>query len=175
MAFGKKNKNSIVGVEKSEVAKKYSIRISTPNGYFPEDADKIIIDLENQIQRLDKENQKLLQQYESTSADLNAIKTEYSLLQMEMMKMNINVSDYQSYRGMEQLVNINPDVGNLSEVAPEFKEKNEIPVIDIIEDSGKTTLDEMITPVNQISNEDNISTSSPSVSVFNEDGSLDII
>lgn len=167
MALNKKKNNPKLGVEKSDTAKKYNIRISTPNGYFPEDVDKIIIDLEQQCQRLEKENHKLTSQYESNQKDLNKLKGEYQQLQFEMMKININTSDLQSYNQMESLMKINPSVGNLPEVETDYKKYEEEPLIDIIEDTGKTSFDEMVTPVTE--------TSKNGVSIFKDDGSLDII
>lgn len=72
----------------SEVAKSHNIRISSPYGYYPDDVDPIITQLELDISRLEKENKQLADQlHEETelrkaaSSELNTIKMQMSLME----------------------------------------------------------------------------------------------
>ena len=51
-----RSNNSNTSSDISEIARKYNIRVSAPHGYYPEDVDKVIADLDNQLTLLSKEN-----------------------------------------------------------------------------------------------------------------------
>ena len=82
--FKKKKQKKNSGVEISEIGKKYNIRISTPNGYFPEDVDKILIDFEKQLNNLSAENKKMEQQLSKLDEDYKRIQTEFRKQSFEM-------------------------------------------------------------------------------------------
>lgn len=70
--------------ELSEVAKRLGIRVSAPYGYYPEDVDKIILGLEDEISNLTKDNMKLKDEYNKAKANEMSLQTEYQALKMQM-------------------------------------------------------------------------------------------
>ena len=67
----------------SQIAKKYSIKVSKPAGYYPPDVDSTLIKLTERIEDLEKENKKLeeevkklIEQKDSLDKQLTEIKLE---------------------------------------------------------------------------------------------------
>lgn len=67
----------------SQIAKKYSIKVSKPAGYYPPDVDSTLIKLTERIEDLEKENKKLeeevkklIEQKDSLNKQLTEIKLE---------------------------------------------------------------------------------------------------
>ena len=52
--------------DKSQLAKDLNIRISSPYGYYPDDVDPIIIDLQTQLSNLSKENKQMAEEIDKT-------------------------------------------------------------------------------------------------------------
>lgn len=77
------SKNTLSDI--SEIAKKYNIRVSAPHGYYPEDVDKVLADLDKQLTLLSKENQMA----EST---INRIKDERDSLRVQLTKLKLQIS-----------------------------------------------------------------------------------
>ena len=75
--------------EKSELAKKYKIRISTPNGYFPEDVDKILVKFEKENEVLAKDNTAMTKQLSELEKKYEDLKGEYASLQMTVSLMQV--------------------------------------------------------------------------------------
>ena len=63
--------------------------MSTPHGAFPEDVEKILTDLETQIERLTKENKNLGTQLSIVSAEKEALQT-----QLTKLKLDISLMEY---------------------------------------------------------------------------------
>lgn len=76
-----------------EMAKKYNIRVSNPYGYYPEDVEKIIFDLESQINRLEKENFTLTKKNGELENDVSQAKREITQLKVQMTIMGNEMPD----------------------------------------------------------------------------------
>jgi len=85
----KKAKGSKVEQELSEVAKSHNIRVSSPYGYYPEDVDPIIIQLEKDVSQLTKENKMLSSQLHEEQELRKAASQE-----LAKMKMEVSLFDY---------------------------------------------------------------------------------
>lgn len=77
------------GCELSDIAKKYGIRISAPNGYFPEDVDRVLSDLIQDINRLSHENKILGKRASDAVEEKNKINSEYIKLKTQMAVMRV--------------------------------------------------------------------------------------
>lgn len=170
----KKNKRK-TGVELSEVGKRHNIRVSTPNGYFPEDVDKIILDLEKQLNNLTIENTRMESKIAQLEEDNKRMDTEFKKIRFEMMQLNFqDTSELQDYKRLEKLANINSEVGNIPDIKPVEMLKADIP-LDIVEDSP-SVLENLVSPVETktrptILKEENKNL----VNIFDKDGKLEIL
>lgn len=75
--------------ELSEVAKSHNIRVSSPYGYYPEDVDPIIVQLETAVSQLTKENKQLATQLHEEQTLRQAASQE-----LAKMKMEVSLFDY---------------------------------------------------------------------------------
>lgn len=76
-------------VEVSNVAEDFGIRISTPQGYFPEDVDKILIKQKDTINELTQENEELSKKLDEAVTSYKKIKEEFSKMKLEVSLMEI--------------------------------------------------------------------------------------
>lgn len=91
--MGKKPKNvnkATSGAKKfeadlPEVAKRHNIRVSSPYGYYPEDVDKIILNLEKEISNLSKENKQLADEIEGKKQDISKLQKQFNDLRFQIM------------------------------------------------------------------------------------------
>lgn len=136
--MGRRNKSG--GEKKSDIAVKYGIRISTPNGYFPEDVDKIILKLEGLNATLTKETTQLQQKLEQALKEKRMIDDEYKKMKFDMSLMEVpDTSTETDFAMMSRLHTINESVGDIPEAIPDIVEST-IP-LDIIKDEEE---DEMV-------------------------------
>ena len=96
-----------------EVAKRNNIRVSSPYGYYPEDVDKVIIELENTNKMLQKENNHLTNQLEDYKSRANAAQNELSKLKMQISLMEI--PDTSTEENFAMLSRISTITGNNEE------------------------------------------------------------
>jgi hypothetical protein len=73
----------------SQLAKDLGIRISSPYGYYPEDVDPIIIELQRTVSELEKENKKLAEDAYDSKNKLDLANSELSQLRMQMALMEV--------------------------------------------------------------------------------------
>lgn len=169
----KKKKNN-GGAELSEVGKKFNIRISTPNGYFPEDVDKILIDLEKQLNNISTENKQMEQKLSKLSDDYQRLQTEFRKQSFEIMQLNFqDTSELQDYSRLEKLANINPEVGDIPDIEPVEALKAEIP-IDVIEDAP-SVFENLISQTPQKERPTIKKQNKNMADIFTEDGKLEIL
>lgn len=117
--------------ELPEVAKRNNIRVSSPYGYYPEDVDKIIIDMESQLKMLQKENNHLNGQLTDYKGRLNDVQTELTKLKMQMSLMEI--PDTSAEENFAMLSRISTITGNneeqISNKVIKSPKKNNITII----------------------------------------------
>jgi len=70
--------------EKSDLARSLDIRISSPYGYYPEDVDPIIRNLQLTISTYEKENKTLSDELEDTKSKLQKLKSEFNQYRFQM-------------------------------------------------------------------------------------------
>lgn len=123
--------------EKSAIAKQYGIRVSNPYGYFPEDVDRVLEDLQSQLNTLSKENKFASEKLARIQKERDDAKTELSKLKMQISLMDIpDSSTEEDFQMMSRLNSINPAVGNLVTEVPDqtkFTGKLEPVIADKIE------------------------------------------
>lgn len=73
----------------SQLAKDLGIRISSPYGYYPEDVDPIILELQHTVSELEKENKKLAEDAHDSKNKLDLANSELSQLRMQMALMEV--------------------------------------------------------------------------------------
>ena len=73
--------------ELPEVARRLGIRVASPYGYYPEDVDRIILDLEESVNALEKENKQLKDDYQVARQNELDMQTEFNKLKMQMSLM----------------------------------------------------------------------------------------
>ena len=115
--------------EKSELAKKYSIRISKPAGYFPEDVDRVIIKLENEIKNLNRDKVKMEAEIErSHRAEELAKESEQhmkeELGQLRLQVQLIEVPDTSTVQDFDMLNKINRINDTEEEALPDYLFEN---------------------------------------------------
>lgn len=96
-----------------EVAKRNNIRVSSPYGYYPEDVDKVILELEKDTKMLQKENTHLTKQLEECKHNVSALQSELTQLKMQMSLMEI--PDVSSEEGVAMLSRIGTVTGRNEE------------------------------------------------------------
>ncbi len=75
--------------ELPEIAKRLGIRVSSPYGYYPEDVDKIISNLEKDVSSLTKENKDLRDQVHNAEEKSKSLQTELTQIKMQVSLMEI--------------------------------------------------------------------------------------
>ena len=106
--MARKNKKNNEVEKLSEIALRNNIRISKPYGYYPEDVDPIILDLQKTVSDLTKENKQL----SDTVGDLTKKNADLSKqfsqlkLQMSIAEIPISLDD--------NLTNISRGLGNIT-------------------------------------------------------------
>ena len=101
--------------DKSQLAKDLNIRISSPYGYYPDDVDPIIIDLQNQISNLSKENKQLTDNNDKLKKDNEALRTEITRMKFSAQLFERPISMEESLIGLSK---INDITGNHSNESP---------------------------------------------------------
>lgn len=96
--------------ELSELAKNLGIRVSSPYGYYPEDVDPIIAELQKNVSDLTKENKQLSEDLHDTQIKLKATQSELSQLKMQISLME--VPDVSAEEGFTMLSRIDSITGN---------------------------------------------------------------
>jgi len=92
----------------SEIAKRYGVRVSTPMGYFPEDVDKLLQDLEQQLVTLSKENKHASERIKRLTDERNAAMSELSTLKMQISFTEIpDTSEVEDFTMLSRLATIN--------------------------------------------------------------------
>lgn len=143
--------------EKSEIAEKFGIRISNPYGYFPEDVDRVLEDLQAQVTSLTKETKFASENLARIKKERDDVKTELSKLKMQVSLMEVpDTSAEEDFQMMSRLTSINPDVGTIPDRVPDqskFTGKLEPVIADKIESdelmeedeqSGQETFESLI-------------------------------
>ncbi|HOY90135.1 MAG TPA: hypothetical protein PK891_00285 [Bacteroidales bacterium] len=92
-----------------DIAKRYSLRISKPYGYFPEDVHNIITSLEEQANRLAKENTKLTEEADTAKKQLKDISTEF-----RKFKMKVQFMSFEQTTEEEELAMIEEGMSSIS-------------------------------------------------------------
>ena len=127
--------------EKSAIAKQFGIRVSSPYGYFPEDVDRILEDLQSQLTNLSKENKFASDKLKRITDEREAIKKQLTELKMQISLMEVpDTSAEEDFQMMSRLSSINPVVGNLADDVPDqskFTGKIEPVIADKIESDGE--------------------------------------
>lgn len=103
-------KSSKIEHELSQLAKDLGIRVSSPYGYYPEDVDPIIADLQKTVSDLTKENKTLSEDLNDTQNKLKSVQSELSQLKMQMSLME--VPDVSAEEGFTMLSRIDSITGN---------------------------------------------------------------
>lgn len=181
MAFNKKKKNNGPSPKLSEVALRNNIRISNPYGYYPDDVDRVILKLENLINTLQAETQKLERDLSSTQDELKAARATIQQLKLDMMTFDVpDTSAEEDIAMLARLSNINDSVGTLEHDMPDIVENSESRIpLDVIENpnnSNDIMFDNLVTnnEQNVIENRsDNINENNSGI--YNEFGQLDIL
>ena len=75
--------------ELPEIAKRLGIRVSSPYGYYPEDVDKIIFNLERDVSSLTNENKTLRDEIYEIKEKSKALQTELTQIKMQVSLMEI--------------------------------------------------------------------------------------
>lgn len=139
----KKSKNP--SSEISDIAKKYNIRVSAPHGYYPEDVDRVLTDLDKQLTLLSKENSTADIKIAELIKERDSLKTIVTKLKLQISTMEIpDASTETDFHMLSRLSTINPNVGELDteklEDNPENKTTNLIEPV--VEDHKYDTKDE---------------------------------
>lgn len=117
--------------ELPDVAKRNNIRVSSPYGYYPEDVNKIITDMESELKMLQKENNHLNGQLTDYKGRLNDAQTELTKLKMQMTLMEI--PDASAEENFAMLSRISTITGNneeqISNKVIKSPKKNNITII----------------------------------------------
>ena len=95
----------------SEIGEKYNFRVSTPQGYFPEDVDRVIIDLEQRLESMSNDNLLLRRERDDAVADKRMIDEEYKKLRWDMSVFEVpHTSTQEDILMLNELSNINSSV-----------------------------------------------------------------
>lgn len=102
-----KRQDSAVQQEKSQLAKDLGIRISNPYGYYPDDVDPIISNLQKQINDLSKENKMLRDEVGDLTNKNKSLSNELTSLKLQISITEIPVSLEDNLDGLSHLGTIN--------------------------------------------------------------------
>lgn len=118
-----------VKFEKSEVAIRHGLRISSPNGYYPEDVDRVLVEFEDRVSHLTRENEKLIRNLEQARDDL-------SKLQAEFGQYRLNAT-----RGLTlQETSFEEDIRNTAKLY-DINKKDSEPTVEILQNDADADLD----------------------------------
>ena len=107
--------------ELSPTAQKYGFRISCPNGYFPEDADNLIMKLESEISNLSKENTRLSKELAQLQKDHSTLRAEYQRMQISTTLQEI--PDVSVEEGLSMISQMSGISHTFSDAIPALKEE----------------------------------------------------
>lgn len=79
----------------SPIAKEFNLRVSKPYGYYPEDVEKTIKGLKNEISSLSKENAKLNDNIKKLEEDKSSLIDRITRAELEMGKMQREYGELQ--------------------------------------------------------------------------------
>lgn len=96
--------------ELSELAKRLGIRVSSPYGYYPDDVDPIIENLETMVSRLTLENKKFSDELYESQEKCKSLSTELTKIKMQVSLME--VPDVSAEEGFAMLSRIDSITGN---------------------------------------------------------------
>lgn len=99
--------DSAVQQEKSQLAKDLGIRISNPYGYYPDDVDPIISNLQKQINDLSKENKMLRDEVGDLTNKNKSLSNELTSLKLQISITEIPISLEDNLDGLSHLGTIN--------------------------------------------------------------------
>lgn len=102
--------------ELPELARRLGIRVSSPYGYYPEDVDKIITKLEQDVSNLTKENKNLRDEVHKHKENATALQTELTQIKMQVSLMEI--PDASAEENFAMLSRISTITGKNEEVPP---------------------------------------------------------
>ena len=102
--------------ELPELARRLGIRVSSPYGYYPEDVDKIISNLEKDVSSLTKENKDLRDQVHNAEEKSQSLQTELTQIKMQVSLMEI--PDASAEENFAMLSRISTITGKNEEVPP---------------------------------------------------------
>lgn len=102
-----KRQDSAVQQEKSQLAKDLGIRISNPYGYYPDDVDPIISNLQKQVNDLSKENKMLRDEVGDLTNKNKSLSNELTSLKLQISITEIPVSLEDNLDGLSHLGTIN--------------------------------------------------------------------
>lgn len=136
----KKKKNKEKAPEEvysfSEIGEKYNFRVSTPQGYFPEDVDKVIVDLEHRLKSLSNDNLKLRKERDEAVADKKVIDEEYKKLRWDMSVFEVpHTSAQEDIAMLNELSNVNSSIEPANEEIISTGDDDLDFVLDIISDN----------------------------------------
>lgn len=118
-----------------EVAKRLHIRVSNPYGYYPEDVDKIILNLEKSVNDLEHENKELRDKYNEADENLKRTQSELTKLKMQISLMEFpDVSPEEDFIAMSQISSITGN--NETQVPPVTVNKRSQSTIDPVSTSS---------------------------------------
>lgn len=108
--------------DKSQLAKDLNIRISSPYGYYPDDVDPIIIDLQTQLSNLSKENKQMAEEIDKLKKNNQDLMTQMTQIKLNAQIFERPISIQESLAGISQIGDITgntDDYGNdaLNEIA----------------------------------------------------------
>lgn len=133
--MAKKNKKALKSPQKKaekfehelpEIAKRLGIRVSSPYGYYPEDVDKIIFQLEKDVSSLTKENKDLRDELHEANVKSKALQTELTQIKMQVSLMEIPDASTEESFAM------------LSRISTITGKNEEMPSTDILNDNPNT-------------------------------------
>lgn len=148
-----RSNNSNTSSDISEIARKYNIRVSAPHGYYPEDVDKVIADLDNQLTLLSKENMLAESKITRVTEERDSLKSQLTKLKLQISTMEFpDTSSELDTAMMSKFNTINPSAGDIPADVPEHVENNIIqpvtmdsPVDDETDDeSGQEVYDDLV-------------------------------
>lgn len=121
----------------SEIGEKYNFRVSTPQGYFPEDVDKVIVDLEHRLESLSNDNLKLRKERDEAVADKKVIDEEYKKLRWDMSVFEVpHTSAQEDIAMLNELSNVNSSIEPANEEIISTGDDDDLDfVLDIISDN----------------------------------------
>ena len=95
----------------SSIAKEFSLRVSKPYGYYPEDVEKTIRGLKGEIANLSKENQTLTEKYNKAVEDNELLKNQLTRLELENNQLARDLNEFKIQQATMELPAMSPEVG----------------------------------------------------------------